>query len=66
MNPDETYRRCRSKFRRRPAWWLRYRARQIVSRRPWPDGDELAQLAAIRRELRMRVTGSVRADRSAG
>jgi hypothetical protein len=54
MSPDETYQQARTKARRRPAWWLRRRDAQIVATRPQPSTEELAELRAIRRELRIR------------
>jgi hypothetical protein len=50
----QQYQRHRARARRRPAIWLRYRERQIVTRRPRPSNEELAELAAIRRELKVR------------
>lgn len=54
---EAQYRQARSRARRRPAIWLRYRERQIVTRRPRPSNQELAELGAIRRELRIRSGG---------
>lgn len=49
----DEYMRHRAKARRRPAWLLRRRERQIVAKR-YPDATELAELAAIRKELSAR------------
>jgi hypothetical protein len=56
MAADELYRRARAKARRRPSMVLRRQERQVVAlakaRRPLES--ELAQLAAVRAELRLR------------
>jgi hypothetical protein len=51
---DEMYRRARRRSRRRPVRWLKWRERAIVRRRPCPSTKELAELAAIRHELKVR------------
>ena len=50
---EHKYRKARDRARRRPAFLLRRRERQIVAQR-LPGGSELAELAAIRRELKIR------------
>ena len=52
---DEQYQQARVRARRRPAWLLRRRDAQITATRPQPSAAQLAELRAIRGELRMRT-----------
>jgi hypothetical protein len=54
VSPDETYRWARGKARRTPAWLLRRRQAALTSASPWPTAGQLAELGAIRHELRIR------------
>jgi hypothetical protein len=56
---DEVYRVARSRARRTPTIWLRRKERQILAanRRQAPSPGELAQLTALRIELRCRAQG---------
>lgn len=54
VSPDDVYARTRARVRRRPKWWLRRRDRRIVAHQPRPSLAELAELSAIRHELRVR------------
>jgi hypothetical protein len=53
-SPDRHYSATRHRARRAPTWWLRRRESRIVARRR-PTDLELAELAAIRQELRIRA-----------
>jgi len=53
--PDDVYRRARARARRRPRWVLRRREAEIVRRRPRPSDAEIAELRAIKAELRVRA-----------
>jgi hypothetical protein len=54
MWDEQNYRRARARARRTPSVLLRHHERRIVARL-WPDASELAQLAALRRELAIRA-----------
>jgi hypothetical protein len=54
-NGGDAYQHSRGRARRRPTWWLRRRDRQIVAKMPRPSDAELAELQAIRHELRIRA-----------
>jgi hypothetical protein len=54
MTRDEQYYQ-RARARRTPSVLLRRRERRIIARRR-PDDNDLAQLAALRRELAVRAT----------
>jgi hypothetical protein len=53
VSPDHAYHRARLKVRCRPTWLLRRQERRIIARHR-PDALQLAELAAIRGELRVR------------
>jgi hypothetical protein len=59
-DPNDLYRRARSRARRTPSFLLRRRARRLVARAAAhrPHTDELAELAAVRTELVARSRGA--------
>lgn len=59
MSPYESYHRVRSKTRRLPTWLLCRREARIVAT-TFPSNEQLIELGAIRRELRIRRTRKAR------